>query len=293
MNKTTPDPLRQNTPEDFLRLVRHRRSVRTFDGRALSPEDAQRILAYAETVKNPYGLSIRWQMLDAKTARLSSPVIVGEATYLTGTMDRVPGAEEAFGFSFERILLFADSLGIGSTWIAGTMDRAAFERAAGKRPGEVMPCVSPLGYPASAMSFREKMMRKGVKADSRLDFETLFFSRSFDAPLARKNAGRLEPLLEAVRLAPSAVNKQPWRLLVNDRGVYFYEKKNRGFAGADGWDLQKIDLGIAMCHFSLGLEACGFSASFSREDPGLPAPAELSFSAGYLWESGKPEEASR
>ena len=35
---------------------------------------------------------------------------------------------------------------------------------------EVMPCVSPLRYPAEKMSLRETMMRKGVMADSRLDF---------------------------------------------------------------------------------------------------------------------------
>ena len=90
-------------------------------------------------------------------------------------MQRLPHAEEAFGYVFERVVLFTEAKGIGTTWIGGTMDRGAFERAMGLEEGEVMPCVSPLGYPARKMSLRETMMRKGVKADSRLPFEALFF----------------------------------------------------------------------------------------------------------------------
>ena len=42
-----------------------------------------------------------------------------------------------------------------------------------------MPCVSPLGYISKKMSVKETLMRKGVKADSRLDFEELFFGSEF------------------------------------------------------------------------------------------------------------------
>lgn len=45
-------------------------------------------------------------------------------------------------------MLYAQSLGIGTVWIGGTMDRAAFEATMELGENEVMPCVSPLGYPA-------------------------------------------------------------------------------------------------------------------------------------------------
>ena len=82
------------------------------------------------------------------------------------------------------------------------MDRKAFERAMLLSENEVMPCVSPLGYPAKKMALRETMMRKGVKADSRLDFEKLFFDGSFETPLPAQNAGELYLPFEMVRLAP-------------------------------------------------------------------------------------------
>jgi nitroreductase len=58
------------------------------------------------------------------------------------------------------------------------------------------------------------MMRKGVKADSRLPFEELFFDGGFDKPLTKDTAGELAQVLELVRLAPSAINKQPWAFIV-------------------------------------------------------------------------------
>ena len=143
----------------ILDVMRSRRSVRTFDGNALRPEDAQKIMDFAEKAETPYGIPIVWKLLDAKKDGLSSPVIVGTDAYIAVKMRKIPHAEEAFGYMFEKIVLFAESLGIGTTWIAGTMDRAAFEKAMDLAEDEVMPCVSPLGYPAKKMSLRELKCR--------------------------------------------------------------------------------------------------------------------------------------
>lgn len=266
----------------FMELIRSRRSVRTFDGSALKTEDAERILACADAAENPYGIPIEWRLLSAKKDGLSSPVIVGTDTYIAGKLRPVPHGEEAFGYAFEEVVLFAESLGVGSTWIAGTMDRPAFERAMELKEGEVMPCVSPLGYPAPKMSLRETMMRKGVKADRRLDFGKLFFDGAFDNPLTEAKAGILAEPLEAVRWAPSAVNKQPWRVIWDGRAAHFYEKKSRGYVSASGWDLQKIDLGIAMCHFARGLAEKVAAAGFVIEDPGLRTPEDTEYIASYV-----------
>ena len=265
----------------ILDIMRSRRSVRTFDGEALRPEDAERITEYAETAVNPYGIRITWKLLDAKKDGLSSPVIVGTDAYIAGKTEKVPHAEEAFGYSLEKTVLFAESLGIGTTWIAGTMDRAAFEKAVELAPGEVMPCVSPLGYPAKKMSIRESMMRKGIKADTRMKFGELFFDGSFDKPLTAERAGMLAEALEGVRLAPSAVNKQPWRAVVCGDKTHFYEKRSKGYVSPDGWDIQKIDMGIALCHFELAAEESGLEVSMEICDPSLPGQEDLVYTATF------------
>ena len=261
--------------------IRKRRSVRTFSGEALLKADAQKIMDFAETAENPYHLPIEWTLLHTKEKGLSSPVIVGEDAYIAGKMQRAPHAEEAFGYSFERIVLFAESLGVGTTWIAGTMDRSAFETAAGVGPGEVMPCVSPLGYPAKKMSLREGVMRKGVRADSRIAFGELFFENDALSPLTPEKAGDLRDVFEAVRLAPSAVNKQPWRIVLCGDRAHFYECPNKGRVSADGWDIQKIDMGIALCHFALAAEERGVKTGFEIEDPKISVPENWQYIASY------------
>lgn len=264
----------------ILDVIRSRRSVRTFDGTPLQTQDAQRILDFAAAADNPFGLPVAWRLLKTEATGLSSPVIVGADCFLAGQLQRAPNAEAAFGYSMERVVLFAASIGVGTTWIAGTMDRGAFEKALGLEDGAFMPCVTPLGYPAARMSLREALMRKGVKADSRLPFSALFFAQSFDRPLTPETAGPLRDALEAVRLAPSAVNRQPWRVVVCGDRVHFYEKKNKART-EDGWDVQKVDLGIALCHFALAARESGLDVSFLQEDPGLSCEADTVYIASY------------
>ena len=137
-----------------------------------------------------------------KRNRLVVPVVTGCETYIVGKMKKVPHAEEAFGYTFEKVVLYATSLGIGTTWIAGTMERKGFEEAIDLKEDEVMPCVSPLGYPAKKMSFRETMMRKGIRADSRLPFEEFFYENDFMHAYGKENS-------ELNRLLDMCVSRRP------------------------------------------------------------------------------------
>lgn len=94
---------------------------------------------------------------------------------------------------------------------------------------EIMPCVTPVGYPAKKNALRENMMRKGVRADTRYDLSAIVFEGEAGKPLSEKSRERFGKALEHVRWAPSAVNKQPWRMIVKDETVFFYEKPDRGF----------------------------------------------------------------
>ena len=165
--------------------------------------------------------------------------------------------------------------------LAASLNRAAFERAMDVGEDEVMPVASPVGYPAKRMSVRESVMRKGLKADRRLPFDKLFFDGSFERGLKEENAGVFASALEAVRWAPSAVNKQPWRMILKGDAVHFYKAPDKGFDGKYKYDLQKIDLGIALCHFEEGMKAAGKAVDFFIEDPGAEVPAEWQYIASY------------
>ena len=269
--------------EHIEELIRNRRSVRTFDGEDLSEEDLRKLPSFMAELKNPYDIHVECKLLDAKQNKLSCPVVSGTDLYVGAKAKRVPHIEEAFGYSFEMLVLYAQALGIGTVWVGGTMDRTAFERAMMLDENEMMPCMSPLGYPAKKMSIRESMMRKGVKADSRKPFETIFFGGDFSTPLTPEKAGNMAYPLEMVRWAPSAVNKQPWRVVMAQNGAHFYLKHTRGFISEAVGDMQKIDMGIALCHFSLAAEESGLKLRFCISDPGIAAEADTEYIASYLF----------
>ena len=254
--------------------IKNRRSVRTYDGRELDKNDIEKLIAFAQTIENPFKIPVDFKLMNAKEYGLNCPVTVGTDLFVGGKIKFSENASVAFGYSFEMFVLYAQSIGVGTVWLGGTMNRSAFEEAMELDSDEIMPCASALGYPAKKMSLRESMMRKGVKADERLPFEELFFDGSFDAPLSKEKADRWAEALEMVRLAPSAVNKQPWRVVVCDDAVHFYLKRSKGFARTSTLDMQMIDMGIALCHFDLTAKENNLNIVFEQNDPKLESDAE-------------------
>ncbi len=254
-----------------------RKSVRTYDGQKISEDDKRAIEDYIGKISNPFDIPVEFVLLDAGEHGLSSPVLSGERLYVAGKVEKKTYADVAFGFSFEKLVLYAWSLGIGTVWIGGTMKRELFEAAAGLKDGEMMPCVSPLGYPAKKRSLKETMMRKGIGADRRISSDKLFFNETWENPL--KPEADMNDILEMVRWAPSAVNKQPWRIIYKDSIYHFYEKKDKGYVNDSTGDLQKIDVGIALCHFCMGLEEKGRKPEVSVTDPGIEIPENAEYIA--------------
>ena len=188
--------------DNVFDLIRTRRSVRTYGGAPLKPEHRAALAAYMAAIPTPWGITPEFRLLEAAEHGLKSPVVAGESLYFAAKLPRQAHAEEAYGYAFEKLVLYAWSLGVGTVWLGGTLNREAFQEAMDLGPGEIMPCASPLGYPAKKLSLRESLMRKGVGADTRLPFGELFRSGDFRHPLTPEAAGKLARPLEAVRLAP-------------------------------------------------------------------------------------------
>ena len=268
----------------FLDLAKTRRSVRTFDGKGLDEAVLNELKEYAEDIKNPFGVDISFRFLEAGEHKLSSPVLAGEKYYVSAVARKEPHVEEAYGYSFETLLMRAHEMGLGTVWIGGTMPRDKFEAASQLRDGEIMPCMSPLGVPAKKMSIKESLMRKGVQADRRLRFEDMFFEGDFASPFTEERAAAfsVRDALLSVQCAPSAVNKQPWRVVINVNKAYFYEKHDKGLSAAQ-YDLQRIDVGIAMYHFEAQLKSEGKTPVVSFEAPAIDVPDKMDYVATYTF----------
>ena len=262
----------------MIETIMDRRSVRSYDGKGLTEEEKLKIRKFADSVETPFGIKAKYKILEAADYGLTSPVLTGVETYIAGKTEVKPYADLSFGYGFERILLYAiKELGLGTVWIAGTMNRDAFENAMDLEENEIMPCMSPLGHPAKKMSVREALMRKGVKADSRLPYETLFFEGDFTKPISQAKYEELKECLETVRWAPSAVNKQPWRLVIDRDSIHFFEHHDKGYIQPNGMDLQKVDLGIAVCHFDMALDEKSSGHEILIDDPGMKLPEDTEY----------------
>ena len=267
-------------------LIKKRSSCRTYTKTILSPEDLKSLENFCQSARiGPLGNQIRFQ-ITAATANDSQALrglgtygfIQDPAGFIIGASQDQPGSLEDFGYLGELIILKATELGIGTCWLGGTFTKSRFSRILDLQPGEDLPSAISIGYPADQRAWIDRTTRILAGADRRLPWSDLFFENSFKNPLQPENsAGYSEPL-EMVRLAPSASNKQPWRILKLGPIWHFYLHRTRKYPPAafklliNAADLQRIDLGIAMAHFELSAAQNHLPGNWVRSDPGLVLP---------------------
>lgn len=267
--------------------VNRRYSVRTFTNERVPADVRKKINDCISLLSNPFGPSARFVLLDRDAPKGGEKIgtygIIKNATlFLCGVIGDDPHAMEAYGYEFESLVLRLTSMGLGTCILGGTFNKGEFAKAIDLKENELFPCVSPVGHPAAKKSLVERVMRTGVKADSRLPWTELFFVEDFGKPLSRAEAGPYAYAFDLLRLAPSAVNKQPWRVVKQGNAFHFYEQKSADPEGKI--DMQRIDLGIAMCHFAFACEDKALPGRFVTKDPGLPVPPHTFYISSFVCE---------
>ena len=141
-----------------------------------------------------------------------------------------------------------------------------------------MPAVAAVGYAAHGSLEKDRIRRMAGRTPRRPPAE-LFFDGTLGAPLFPYGAGAYAGALEAVRWAPSASNRQPWRVVRTPSGWHFFLERTKGYGKGTLVftvlrlaDLQRIDLGIALCHFELVAREAGLDGDWVIADPGLAPP---------------------
>lgn len=174
-----------------------------------------------------------------------------------------------YGYALEGIALWAVGAGLGTCWLGGTFDRSGVAKSMNLGSGEVVPAIMPIGEPAERRSFIDTTMRVLAGSGNRKPWSTLFFDGSFELPLVEAEAGPWARVLEAVRLGPSASNKQPWRIVRTGSAgsveFHLFMDEDRLYNNAmSGIRIQEIDIGIAMRHFEAAALALGLPGSWNR-----------------------------
>lgn len=237
------------------KTVKDRISVRTYEDRPISKDEKDKILSYIKKLENPFGVEVTFKIIETekavKTEKLGTyGMIKGAKDFIGATVKDNDFALEALGYSFEELILYITSLGIGTCWLGGSFNRGGFSKAMGANETDIFPAITPIGYPVEKLSMKDSFIRWAAKSDKRKEWEELFFFEDFTTTLNKSVAGEYAYPLEMLRLAPSAVNKQPWRVLFKDKAYHFYEAKSVKEDKIE-IDIQRVDVGIGTSHFHL------------------------------------------
>lgn len=268
-------------------IIYKRFSCRTYQDRPIEAGKRQQLEAFLANLQTgPLGTSARFLLLSATAEDRGALRGLGTYGFIKDAPGFILGAVRAgeknledFGYLMEQAILAATGLDLGTCWLGGTFARSRFAEKAALQPGEVMPAVSAVGHAASRQRWLDAMIRRQAGSDGRRPWRQLFFDGAFGVPLSYEAAGAYGEPLEMARLGPSASNRQPWRIVREGAAWHFYLRRTAGYKGSTGLfvaaDLQRVDMGIAMCHFALTAAERGLAGGWHVLEPAIGKPDQL------------------
>jgi hypothetical protein len=187
-----------------------------------------------------------------------------------------PNVWEHVGYTGEGIILEAEARNLATCWVAGFFRPKVVASLTRIGAGERVLAVTPIGYAATHHSLEERVM-------------TGFGLTHRRRPLSGLVTGLREPewppwvklALEAARLAPSAVNRQPWRFKVEPNNI----SVSVNTLGREYGLSKRLCCGIAMLHIEVAVLAYGRTGNWEFLDP--PIVARFTVEAGKTKETRK------
>jgi len=193
-------------------MIYRRKSCRSFTN---VPVDAALIeIIKAFPMKPLYPeIKVHWEIVPRNQVKCICPWTTPQV--ITIYSEETEGWLENVGFLFQQMDLYLQSIGLGVCWLGmGRMNPKTATAVTGKK----FVIMLAFGHPKGDQT------RHDVKAFRRKSLEQI--------------ADRADPQLEPARLAPSAVNSQPWYFTHDGDSIHVY-------CGCKG---SRLDAGIALAH---------------------------------------------
>jgi nitroreductase len=211
---------------DILEAIKSRHSVRSYTDRKIEGEILDQLKKTIDECNLNSGLNIQLCLNEPEAfsgfmAKYGKFKNVKNYIAIIGKKDKK--LEEKSGYYSEMIVLKAQCLGLNTCWVALTYNKS--KSIAKINPGEKLLMVIAIGFgETNGVSHKNKPVEelcsvKGTMPD--------WFKRG----------------MEAVQLAPTAMNQQKFRFELDGNKV-------KGIAGSGFYT--KLDLGIAKYHFEIG-----------------------------------------
>ena len=213
---------------DLLEAIRARHSVRKYDSRPIEAEKVDAFRAAIDRINAESGLNVQLVLEEPKSFAAGLwkyGQFTGVKNYLVMAGPKGKEVEEKIGFYGEELVLLAQTLGLNTCWVGLT-----YKKIPGTftlREGDIVHCTISLGYGANpGIQHPLKPVGNFYEADG--------------VPPEWFLAG-----MEAVILAPTAVNQQKFRFILHPGNVV----EAKALFSMMGYT--HIDLGIAKYHFEV------------------------------------------
>ena len=193
-------------------MIYHRKSCRSFTNVPLDAAAVEAIKAFPMKPLYPQ-IKVRWDIVPRKQVKCICPWTTPQL--ITIYSEEQDGYLENVGFLFQQMDLYLQTLGLGVCWLGmGRMNPKTTTEVEGMK----FVIMLAFGHP------RGDQLRRDLKRFKRKAMEQI--------------TDKADPRLEPARLAPSAVNSQPW--------YFSHENETLHVHCAQGGS--RLDVGIALAH---------------------------------------------
>ena len=199
-------------------MIFHRKSCRSFTGKPVEPEMIAQILSFEPKPLYPE-IRVRMDIISRDKVKCICPWTTPQLIAIWS--EETEGYLENIGFLFQQMDLYLQTLGLGVCWLGlGRMD----PKTAPEVEGMKFVIMMAFGHP------KGDRLRHDLKGFKRKPME--------------KITDRADPRLEPARLAPSAVNSQPWYFIHEGDTIHIHCNKKG----------TRVDAGIALAHLFVANE---------------------------------------
>lgn len=272
--------------QKWIESIKERISVRTYEEREIEKDVLAKLNQFIDDTNKAINTKVNFSIIQNNSKSDQSQklgtygIIKGTNTFITAIIQDDEKNVVDLGYYLEKIILYATGLGLGTCWLGGTFNRRDFENYIALGQDESLAVLIAIGYRKDRQSMIETAMRFMAKSNQRKPASELFFDEDREHSLDLSQIGDYAKVLDMVRIAPSASNKQPWRIVKSESHFHIYLCRTPGY-GIMNYDLQMNDIGIAKCHFELAALELGLKGRWVEQ---INMTDETSFEYVVSWE---------
>lgn len=238
--------------ENWYNAIEQRFSVRRYKS-GISAQEMASLQKFANETLNAHGIRIALgRSSNIFSSKLFQRKITGTECF--AAIISKTGKDIYSGYIGEIFILECVSRGYGTCWIGSSFKMSAALETIELDEGESIVCVTPIGISDEEQPYRKRL--------SITELTDLTKDEFLNLPKWQQCA------IESARLAPSAMNRQPWQFYVYDDSFGIVNvSRNLGYG--------HVDCGIAMIHAELGAAHCGVTTEWdmnTKSDEALLRP---------------------